>query len=456
MCSLLRRSSSVVTAAIVCLSALYGCGGGDSIGPPTTGSLKISTTTTGLDPDADGYAVSVDDGSTQLIGSTADLTVSLLSAGQHKVTLSEVAANCLVSGTNPRDVNVPAGGTGEVSFTVACTAAPGGIMITDLGILPNDLDNKESVAWGLNSATPVQVVGHSTVSVPCCNNVHGFLWTQASGLSDLGTLGPTGQSFAYAISDGGTIVGIDDGPVAVIWPSGGVKTTLPLLASVFGGGAEDITADGSAIVGANFAAPGGVYAEYAVIWSGPPWTIDSIGPGHTLGVSENHLVVGSTGANFPTDGRAVVWTKGVGSWTAAQLDTGPSEAWDINPAGDRIAGHVREGGRVLAVVWVNNGATWARTDLASLGGMTSQALGVNNAGWVVGSSTLAGGTVRAVVWKPGTSGYSPPQDLGSLEVDGESVAQAINENRQIVGFSSIVGLSSQDPRDTHAVLWTVP
>jgi probable HAF family extracellular repeat protein len=333
-----------------------------------------------------------------------------------------------------------------------------GVTITDLGILPNRLNNKSSLAFSLNSATPVQVVGQSTVN--CCN-AHGFLWTQADGMSDLGTLlaSGDGSSFAYGVSDNGTIVGASDGPGSSLFgsgfvrPSGGAMTALSLLASGVGGGAQDISTNSLYIVGTNVVPVTGgaanTVAPHAVIWDGVSWeTIDSIGPGHALAVSNARIVVGGTeGAD--ADRRAMVWTESGGSWTALPLATLPSEAWDINPAGNRIAGQRQDVGGLLAVVWVKADETWTRTDLASLGGTVSQALGVSNAGWVVGMSQTARGTSRAALWKPNPDGgYDLPEDLGSFTKGGTSRAFAINENRQVAGGSKVKGTE-------HGALWTL-
>src|SRR5207245_1691065 len=44
--------------------------------------------------------------------------------GVYPVALSNVAATCTVSGSNPRTVTVPAGGTGSTTFSVSCTTPP--------------------------------------------------------------------------------------------------------------------------------------------------------------------------------------------------------------------------------------------------------------------------------------------------------------------------------------------
>jgi Tol biopolymer transport system component len=88
--------------------------------PPTVGSLRISTNTTGADVDPDGYAFAVDGGTSQLIGINATTTLTNVAAAPHSVQLSGLVGNCSVGGTNPRAVTVLAGATAEVSFAVSC------------------------------------------------------------------------------------------------------------------------------------------------------------------------------------------------------------------------------------------------------------------------------------------------------------------------------------------------
>src|SRR2546430_13459100 len=49
-------------------------------------------------------------------------TVTGLPAGNRTVGLGDVASNCVVSGQNPRPVNVPAGGVARTDFTITCNA----------------------------------------------------------------------------------------------------------------------------------------------------------------------------------------------------------------------------------------------------------------------------------------------------------------------------------------------
>ncbi|HZH39695.1 MAG TPA: PKD domain-containing protein, partial [Gemmatimonadales bacterium] len=91
--------------------------------PPTTGSLVVSTTTTGSNLDADGYTATVDGGTSQPIGDNAGVTFANLPAGSHTVVLSGLAANCSV-GNASQTATVPAGGSASVAYAVTCQAPP--------------------------------------------------------------------------------------------------------------------------------------------------------------------------------------------------------------------------------------------------------------------------------------------------------------------------------------------
>jgi Tol biopolymer transport system component len=131
---------------------------------PVTGGVRIATTTTGNSPDPDGYAFAVDGGATQPVGTSAVATVSGIAAGNHTVTLSGVAGNCTVQGTNPRPVTVTAGATAEVAFAVTCTAATGSLRIrtTTTGDSPDPDGYTASVDGG--AAQTIEVNGNRTVS----------------------------------------------------------------------------------------------------------------------------------------------------------------------------------------------------------------------------------------------------------------------------------------------------
>jgi hypothetical protein len=94
--------------------------------PPGTGSLEISTTTTGSSLDPDGYTVSLDGRNPQSIVTNGTLTIGSVPPGSHSVQLSGEAGNCTVSGGKSRAVTTSAGQTAAIQFVIACVTPPPG------------------------------------------------------------------------------------------------------------------------------------------------------------------------------------------------------------------------------------------------------------------------------------------------------------------------------------------
>jgi hypothetical protein len=101
----------------------------------TTGTIEVTTSSSGSPPDPDGYEVRLDGADAQPIGTGATLALPRVPAGDHTVGLAGLAANCSVEGDNPVAVSVAAGSTAHVALSVTCGAptpppAPGGISVT--------------------------------------------------------------------------------------------------------------------------------------------------------------------------------------------------------------------------------------------------------------------------------------------------------------------------------------
>ena len=92
--------------------------------PPVTGGLSVTTATTGVSPDTDGYTVTVDGNDRGAIAAEGTLAVADLGAGDHLVGIAGVAANCAVAGDNPRTAAVVAGAVVSVAFSIGCEAPP--------------------------------------------------------------------------------------------------------------------------------------------------------------------------------------------------------------------------------------------------------------------------------------------------------------------------------------------
>lgn len=127
MCFFLRAGIHALTLGPGLL--LVSCGGEDLVSP-TAGSISITTTTSGPEPDADGYVISVNDGAEVGIGANGTHQVTEVAAGSHSVRLGRMAANCQLAGDNPRTVSVEAGASATVQLNVTCGATTGSATIT--------------------------------------------------------------------------------------------------------------------------------------------------------------------------------------------------------------------------------------------------------------------------------------------------------------------------------------
>jgi hypothetical protein len=96
---------------------------------PSIGSIVVSVTTAGPEPDPDGYNLSLDGRQGVPIG-TAETRTLRVDAGSHQLELSGLSANCRVGGDGPsRTVTVPPNDSVPVPFAVECHATAGAIRV---------------------------------------------------------------------------------------------------------------------------------------------------------------------------------------------------------------------------------------------------------------------------------------------------------------------------------------
>jgi hypothetical protein len=93
-------------------------------------TLEITVTTTGAEPDPDGYTIQVDAEPARVIESATPLQVHNLQPGNHTVFVAAIADNCVVDGANPRSVQVETEGTTTVTIAVVCAARTGQVLVT--------------------------------------------------------------------------------------------------------------------------------------------------------------------------------------------------------------------------------------------------------------------------------------------------------------------------------------
>ena len=119
----------VRTSLLMMGAVLIALGCGADLEAPGAGSLAITTTTSGAEPDTDGYLVAVDSGAPTAVGSNATLQRGGVEAGTHTVRLGGVADGCTVEGANPRTVEVVAETTVPVAFVITCAPGTGTIRV---------------------------------------------------------------------------------------------------------------------------------------------------------------------------------------------------------------------------------------------------------------------------------------------------------------------------------------
>jgi dipeptidyl aminopeptidase/acylaminoacyl peptidase len=113
------RPTSLSFFALFLGTAISGCGGGNGVQAPDTGSIRVTTSTAGENLDPNGYACRVDGGASSAIGINDSHTFSDVRTGEHTVELTGIANNCTVGGDNPRTI-----------VTEGDTLDPDGYMVT--------------------------------------------------------------------------------------------------------------------------------------------------------------------------------------------------------------------------------------------------------------------------------------------------------------------------------------
>ncbi|MGN6392533.1 MAG: hypothetical protein ACTHM9_09850 [Gemmatimonadales bacterium] len=156
----------LATLALAFAASWVGCGGGSDISGPATGSLDVTIATTGPEPDADGYTLSIDGAAPEAIAANATRHAEGLGVGSHRVDLGGLAANCATTsaGGTSATVSIDAGGTANVRFDVACAPTTGTIEVaTTSAGSPPDPDGYEVQLDGVD-AQPIGV--GATLTLP--------------------------------------------------------------------------------------------------------------------------------------------------------------------------------------------------------------------------------------------------------------------------------------------------
>jgi hypothetical protein len=191
-------------------------------------ALRVTTTTTGVSPDSDGYVFCVDPGTDGLscttgapepIGSNGTVTIAV-DTGTHVVQLAGVAPNCAVAGDNPRSVPIGSGPPTPVAFAVACVQPVLRVTTTTTGQSPDPdgytvCTDPYEVPWdfGEDCTSEVAIGTNATVTLPMPAGNHAVELDSVAPNCTLSgsnprevTLGDTTDvSFAISCAPAGTV-----------------------------------------------------------------------------------------------------------------------------------------------------------------------------------------------------------------------------------------------------------
>jgi len=213
----LRGWALLLPLAAAVLTAVSCAGAGD-ITQPGTGTLEITTSTTGVEPDTDGYIMQMDAERTQALEPTGTFRSADASPGNHIIQLAGVAANCSIAGANPRSVTVSAGATSTVRFEVTCGATSSSLQVssTTTGTSPDpdgyriSIDGIDQGTLGASDAVTLatvapgdHLVGLSGVTGSC--QVEGDNPREVAFTAGESTAAPFEVSCAAPPPDAGTL-----------------------------------------------------------------------------------------------------------------------------------------------------------------------------------------------------------------------------------------------------------
>jgi TolB protein len=129
----MRTHSILLLAAGLTLAACNDSGGPSTGGPPTHGTLVVSTSTGRDDPDQDGYLLTVDGVDSLALDPTGTVEIDLPD-GLHELGLLGVAEHCSVAPGTPLEVDVPSQDTTSLAFEISCPATGARITTTTTGV----------------------------------------------------------------------------------------------------------------------------------------------------------------------------------------------------------------------------------------------------------------------------------------------------------------------------------
>jgi hypothetical protein len=367
----------------------------------TTGSIQVTTSTSGVSVDPDGYTVTLQGGAPQSIGVNGTVTISDVAAGQRSLTLAGLAANCTVEGVNPRTVSVAAGSAAQVSFAIVCTTPRLTWRLMESGTTTGLSDVAGS------SGTDVFAVGASTIL-----HYDGQRWSQQPASGDLRSVWSNGPSDAFAVGLGGVngIILHYDGTswsemegISLSPPGGQINFYL----SVWGSSHSDVFAVGEYLDVTNR----GLIAHY----DGTAWAKatapneDHSNIQDVFGTSSSNVY--AVGYYYPFRDDSFVLRYDGSAWNVVHsIDPGfLTGVWSSSPSDVFVVGSNNDAGIILHY----DGINWSP--------MTIPPTGILTGVWGSSASDVYAVRSDAILHYDGTS-WTKVSDQGGFEIWGSSAS----------------------------------
>jgi hypothetical protein len=300
-----RRLLPVGIAVPLVSLVLNACGGGDVTAPPaTSGTLQVTTATSGPEPDPDGYSIQVDGGTATAIGNAETRTFTDLGSGDHTVQLGGLAANCTATDGNSRSVTVSAGGTANLTFTITCAGTSGSIKVTTV-TTGTSLD-ADGYSLALDTNAPQRISVNTSITLP--NVAAGNHSVGLTGVASNCTVAEANPRPVGVTADAQASVTF----TVTCTPSGIQWTLIPFPSDFTGAGLWASSASDLFVAGRS------TQSRTVLHYNGHDWVRQPLPPGDGNAIA----VWGSSPSDVYAVGSTIIWHYGGAQWVTAFDDNG--------------------------------------------------------------------------------------------------------------------------------------
>ena len=126
------------------------------------GAIEVTVSTTGEDIPG-GYTLVLDGGKTQGVDANGSVTFTSVAVGSHEVELTDLPANCSVTGANPSSIEVAFGAQTTAAMEVQCAALAGAIDVT-VTSTGNDIPDQYQLVVDDGAPQPVDANGSISIT----------------------------------------------------------------------------------------------------------------------------------------------------------------------------------------------------------------------------------------------------------------------------------------------------